>query len=404
MPNGSIGFLGYTCGRGGVSLDYGSVKSYASLWRRSLAAKGNDPDNVKPGLILLGTAFDAEAAYPFIKGIPVDTGLVQRGYTVSTEIKLNTRNMPKISKTQMQQLISQALQLVGVTETQAAMGAQEFPPGKIVERCIPIRDGWEYDICLVWDLAKTYYVGTNIGIPLSMVHLRGSTSLDEVYHVNDVFMHEHLEANSRLGIYVNFAGGAAVKLGSPTLRLPPIFKSDLYTYTLKGDNVYLDYTREVFPDHLGHLSREGFIFADGFIGNYSIAAYDYYFYILGVPWPPGYLRLKLGNATLAIAVPVLENNKMREWTEVDTVPTDGKGLDPIFNLVARNWAPAGNTTSQAGVDFYSYVMVRQVAGTDLLSLAIPILVEGAPITLPLTASVGLSQQNQLFTATDAMYR
>jgi hypothetical protein len=196
-------------------------------------------------------------------------------------------------------------------------------------------------------------------------------------------MHEHLEANSRLGVYVNFAGGAAVKLGPASLSSPPIYKSDLYTFTLKGDNVYLNYTHEVFPDHLGHLSREGFIFVVGFIGNYSIVAYDYCFYILGVPWPPGYIRYKLGNATLAIAVPVLKNNKMKEWTEVDTNPTDGKGLDPIFNLVARNWAPVGNTTSQAGVDFYLYV----VPGINLLSLAIPIPGEGAPISLPLATSV-----------------
>ncbi|MCC5998535.1 MAG: hypothetical protein LM573_05600 [Thermofilum sp.] len=401
MPNGSVGFLGYTCGRGGVSLDYGSVKSYASSWRRALAARGNNPDNVEPGLILLGTALDSEAAYPFIKGIPVDTGLVQKGYTVTTEIKLNTKNMPKISKTQIQQIVTQAKQLVGVTGIQAATGAQEFPPREILERCIPIRGEWEYVVCFIWELNRIYYVGTNIGIPLSMVHLRGSTSPNEIYLVNDVFMHEHLEANSRLGVYVNFAGGAAVKLGSPILRLPPIYKSDLYTFTLKGDNVYLDYTHRVFPDHLGSLSREGFISAVGFIGNYSIATYDYYYYIFGVPWPPWYLRFKLGNATLAIAVPVLENNKMKDWTATDTNPTDGKGLDPIFNLVARNWAPVGNTTSQTGIDFYSYEMVRQVAGIDLLSLAIPILVEGVPITLPLTASVGLSQQNQLFTATDA---
>jgi hypothetical protein len=401
MPNGSVVFLGYTCGRGGVSLDYGSVKSYASSWRRALAARGNNPDNVEPGLILLGTALDSEAAYPFIKGIPVDTGLVQKGYTVTTEIKLNTRNVPKISKTQIQQIVTQAKQLVGVTGIQAATGAQEFPPREILERCIPIRGKWEYVVCFIWELNRIYYVGTNIGIPLSMVHLRGSTSPNEIYLVNDVFMHERLEANSRLGVYVNFAGGAAVKLGSPILRLPPIYKSDLYTFTLKGDNVYLDYTHRVSPEHLGSLSREGFISAVGFIGNYSIATYDYYYYIFGVPWPPWYLRFKLGNATLAIAVPVLENNKMKDWTATDTNPTDGKGLDPIFNLVARNWAPVGNTTSQTGIDFYSYEMVRQVAGIDLLSLAIPILVEGVPITLPLTASVGLSQQNQLFTATDA---
>ena len=79
MPNGSVGFLGYSCGRGGVSLDYGSMKSYALSWRRSLAAKGNNPDNIEPGLILLGTALDAETAYPFIKDIPVDTSLVQKG-------------------------------------------------------------------------------------------------------------------------------------------------------------------------------------------------------------------------------------------------------------------------------------------------------------------------------------
>jgi len=403
MPNGSVGFLGYTCGRGGVSLDYGSVKSYASLWRRALAARGNNPDNVEPGLILLGTALDSEAAYPFIKGIPVDTGLVQRGYTVTTEIKLNTRNMPKISKTQIQQIVSQAGQLVGVARAQATVGTQEFPPREILEHCIPIRggDGWEYVVCFIWELSKTYYVGTNIGIPLSMVHLRGSTTPNEVYLVNDVFMHERLEANSRLGIYVNFAGGAAVKLGPAFLRSPPIFKSDIYVYTLKGDNVYLDYTRDVFPDDLRNLSREGFISAIGFIGNYSIAAYDYYYYVFGVPWPPWYIRFKLGNATLAIAVPVLENNKMREWAEVDTDPTDGKGLDPIFNLVASNWAPVGNTTSQAGAHFYSYEMVRQVSGIDLLSLAIPIPVKGVPISLPLAASVGLSQQNQLFTAVDA---
>jgi len=403
MPNGSVGFLGYTCGRGGVSLDYGSVKSYASSWRLALAARGNNPDNVEPGLILLGTALDSEAAYPFIKGIPVDTGLVQRGYTVTTEIKLNTRNMPKISKTQIQQIVSQAGQLVGVARAQATVGTQEFPPREILEHCIPIRggDGWEYVVCFIWELSKTYYVGTNIGIPLSMVHLRGSTTPNEVYLVNDVFMHERLEANSRLGIYVNFAGGAAVKLGPAFLRSPPIFKSDIYVYTLKGDNVYLDYTRDVFPDDLRNLSREGFISAIGFIGNYSIAAYDYYYYVFGVPWPPWYIRFKLGNATLAIAVPVLENNKMREWAEVDTDPTDGKGLDPIFNLVASNWAPVGNTTSQAGAHFYSYEMVRQVSGIDLLSLAIPIPVKGVPISLPLAASVGLSQQNQLFTAVDA---
>ena len=398
MTNGSIAFLDYSCGRGVVAINYDVAKRYAEAWRNSLKAKGNNPDNIEPGIILLGTAMDKDAVYPFISGIPINTGLVAKGYTVSTKITINRAKSPKIDKTKIQQLVNQPQRFIGTTRIQTTAGMQEFPPRDIWEQCFPSPEP-PLIVCYIWELKKIHYLGTNIGIPLSMIHLRGSSSPKEVYHVNNVLLHEHLAANSQLGIYVNFAGGAAVRLGAGTLESPS-FKSDIFTYTLKGDNIYLDYVQPIYPVALKSLSREGFIAAIGFIGNYTISDYDYYVYIFGIPWPPGYIRFWLGNATLAIAVPTLANNKMKEWSKIDTDPTDGKGLDPIFNTVARNWVPVGNIESQTVVAFYSYVMVRQVGGTDLLALAIPIPVEGLPLMLPLVASVGLSRQDQLFTATD----
>lgn len=387
MPNGSVGFLGYTCGRGGVSLDYGSVKSYASLWRRALAARGNNPDNVEPGLILLGTALDSEAAYPFIKGIPVDTGLVQRGYTVTTEIKLNTRNMPKISKTQIQQIVTQAKQNTA-SEQGSTVATQQLPPGGITDYCWSFSDGSRG--CFEWRLDKVIYSSTNRGIPLAMAYVTGNLA-----KLGSVFLKEKVVAQTSIGLYVNFAAGAELEVKSGA-TISHVFSSDVYTFTLGGNNVYLDYSNLIYPEQFSNLP---FITAIGFWGNYSISRYKEYYCIyylfFAQCYPTG------NNATMALAVPVLSNNKMLSWSYTDTYPYDGFGLDPVFNVVANSWTPTGYRTSTSYLDFDSYDIVRETGGIDLLSASIPLLVQ-APVSTSISASVGLSTQTSSFTMTDVL--
>jgi hypothetical protein len=386
MPNGSVGFLGYTCGRGGVSLDYGSVKSYASSWRLALAARGNNPDNVEPGLMLLGTALDSEATYPFIKGIPIDTGLVQKGYTATTEIKLNTRNMPKISKTQIQQIVTQAKQNTASAQV-STVATQQRPPGGITDYCWSFSDGSRG--CFEWRLDKVIYSSTNRGIPLAMAYVTGNLA-----KLGSVFLKEKVVAQTSIGLYVNFAAGAELEVKSGA-TISHVFSSDVYTFTLGGNNVYLDYSNLIYPEQFSNLP---FITAIGFWGNYSIIRYKEYYCIYSSfvqCYPTG------DNATMALAVPMLSNNKMLSRSYTDTYPYDGFGLDPVFNVVANSWTPTGYRTSTSYLDFDSYDIVRETGGIDLLSASIPLLVQ-APVSTSISASVGLSTQTSSFTMTDVL--
>jgi len=386
MPNGSVGFLGYTCGRGGVSLDYGSVKSYASLWRLALAARGNNPDNVEPGLILLGTAFDSEAAYPFIKGIPVDTGLVKRGYTVTTEIKLNTKNMPKISKTQIKQIVTQTKQNTA-NEQGSTVATQQWSPGGFTGYCWSFSDGSRG--CFEWRLDKVIYSSTNRGIPLAMVYVTGNLERLEI-----VFLKERVATQTSIGLYVNFAAGAELEVkGGATIS--HVFSSNVYTFTLGGNSVYLDYSNLIYPEQFSNLP---FITTIGFWGNYSIIRYKEYYCIYSFPvqcYPTG------NNATMVLAVPMLSNNKMLSWSYTDTYPYDGVGLDPVFNVVANSWTPTGYRTSRSYLDIDSYNIVRETGSIDLLSASIPLLVQ-APVSTSISASVGLSTQTSPSTMTDVL--
>ncbi|WP_054857440.1 hypothetical protein [Vulcanisaeta sp. JCM 16159] len=90
---------------------------------------------------------------------------------------------------------------------------------------------------------------------------------------------------------------------------------------------------------------------------------------------------------------------MIRWNYNDTNPSDGYGLDPIFNVVARNWKPSSTATSTSGISYYSYNMVREVNGIDLLAAAIPLL-KSVPVSPYIAASIGLSSENQQLTITD----
>jgi hypothetical protein len=104
---------------------------------------------------------------------------------------------------------------------------------------------------------------------------------------------------------------------------------------------------------------------------------------------------------MALAVPMLSNNKMLSWSYTDTYPYDGVGLDPVFNVVANSWAPTGYRTSTSYLDFDSYDIVRETGGIDLLTASIPLLVQ-APVSTSISASVGLSTQTSSFTMTDVI--
>jgi hypothetical protein len=104
---------------------------------------------------------------------------------------------------------------------------------------------------------------------------------------------------------------------------------------------------------------------------------------------------------MALAVPMLSNNKMLSWSYTDTYPYDGFGLDPVFNVVANSWTPTGYRTSTSYLYFDSYHIVRDTGGIDLLTAAIPLLVQ-APVSTSISASVGLSAQTSPSTMTNVL--
>ncbi len=390
MPNGSIGLIDFKCGRGGsVNLNYTVIRDFAKSWRDSLRAMGNDPDIAEPGLIMLGgVVIYSNGIRSFIRGMPINTTLITRGgYSVDVNIRLNTTALPMIPRSELMKLTSGASVSLGAY---APVTMQTWPPSEILSSCAT--DPYTGIVsCYIWRLDHVFYSATFTGIPTAMLYVTGN-----VYKVNDVALHEHIEARESSGIYVNFAGGAEVDVKSGS-SVSTSYEADIYTFTLRKSYVYLDYYMIVYPD-LSPINDKSFISAVGFIGNYTIARYKLY-YCISPPSVPPYCYYVDENATMAIAAPILRNNAMIRWSYNDTNPSDGYGLDPIFNVVAKNWKSSSTTTSTTGVWYYSYNMVREVNGIDLLAAAIPLL-KSVPVSPYIAASVGLSSENQQLTITE----
>ncbi len=378
MPNGSIGLVGFKCGRGSVGLDYSLIREYANSWRVSLKAMGNDPDVAEPGLILLGVVVYGDGIRTFIRGLPINTTLIARGYSVDVSISLNTTVLPMIPRSEIMKAISSGSASLS---SYRPVIMQSWPPGEILSSCFTDPNTGVV-ACYVWKLDKVFYSATFTGVPTAMAYVTGN-----VYKVNGL-LHEHLETKESLGIYVNFAAGAQVDVKSGS-SLSTSYESDIYVYTLRKSYVYLEYVMYIYPTSPS-------IYAIGFIGNYTISRYKLYYCVYSIV---PYCYYVNENATMAIAVPILRNNAMIRWNYNDTNPSDGYGLDPIFNVVARNWKPSNTVTSTSGASYYSYVMVREVNGIDLLSVAIPLLAK-VPVSPYIAASVGLSSQPQYLSATD----
>ncbi len=115
MPNGSIGPIDFRCGRGSVSLNYTVIRDFAKSWRDSLRAMGNDPDIAEPGLIMLGVVVYSNGIRSFIKGVPINTTLITRSYSVDLSIRLNTTELPIIPRNELTKLTSTASMSLSTT-------------------------------------------------------------------------------------------------------------------------------------------------------------------------------------------------------------------------------------------------------------------------------------------------
>jgi len=387
-PNGSILLLAKACGTGPtLTASFEGVERYLLEWRRSLLESHNDPRLVKPGIIvMLADTVPGQGIYSYIKTHLVD--IEQMLHQNSLTIRLAPHEIAEMKK---KPLVALPQEL------------QSWPP-----RVLPGDTPGAY-----WLLTGNPEIAQNTPIPLSIVRLNGYL---EHFRRDAAHLSELLYYTSSSGIVFSAAFGVAsnsartiIWSAKEIFAIGPTDPQHLMAKTLAfmvvagyDENAKPLYTGSgLYPGGFGDTGvvRNAYInpmgpskdvlIAVGFKGDVAYATYC--------------LRAIGSGACLAYAYaalhrPLLYQNLMYYWYEVDNNPEDGKGVAEKVRSALRSGAwETGWTETHHGGYYKPYGAVHNnYHTTPLLGFGIPIakLLEkagaaiGSPVAPFLTVSVG----------------
>ncbi len=404
MPDGRIIELGRFIGKSGIiSIAATKVVSFLNEWYRYLISQGNDPRLVKPGIIILGAIHTPEGIYSVIKGVPLDMSKILHGSSIEIKIveKLTPRNI-LISMSGVKEFVKLAKAKVNANistesvftnnengDRGAISSSSSWPPGEIEDYC-----GVDYDpetgtytyYCFIWKLEKVYASVLNQGAPLVVAYVYDVDGGNYVKRVNDVLLREYFEAEESKGIEVAFGITASIKKGNGEIS----YSIPGFTMELGGDNhVWLDnYTR--FFEGID-FSNDA-ILAIGMKGDFAFAKYKLqYCYATILGWT---CLDTDKEANMTLARPVIENNRIVPWAEVDTNPDDGVGrAEKAFKYIRENWEWSVSHKEYGGIYIDAFTVSDEVNTHPLFSSSmaiLPIILSEVPEAFPFVAIVSVA--------------
>jgi len=408
MPNGSIIELGKFLGKNGaIDIKVTKIVSFLREWYGYLASRGNDPRLVKPGIIVLGAIHTPKGIYGVMKGIPLDMAKILRG--LSVEIKITEKLTPNnilvpISKVKefielAKSKVNASVSTEGIftenddTDRGVVSFSSSWPPGEIEDYCGTICDeGGCIYYCFIWKLDKVYASVLNQGAPLVVAYVYDGVGGDYVKRVNDVLLREYFEAEESKGIEVAFGITASVKKGSGEIS----YSIPGFTVELGGDNhVWLDYYKRFFE---GSDFSNRAILAIGMKGDFAFAKYKLqYCYTSIIGWT---CIDTDEEANMTLARPVIENNEILPWSDVDTSPDDGAGIaEKAFKYIKENWEWSVSHKEYGGIYIDAFTVSDEINTHPLFSTSmaiLPIILSEVPEAYPfvaiVSATVGLTEK------------
>ncbi len=403
MPNGSIIELGKFLGKNGATdIKVTKVTSFLREWYRYLASHGNDPRLVKPGIIVLGAIHTPKGIYGVMKGIPLDMAKILRGLSVEIKIveKLTPDNvLVPISKVEKHAKLALAKAKANVSismksiftnnedsDTGVVLLSSAWPPDEIENYCGITSHGV---YCYIWKLDKVYASVLGEGAPLVVAYVYDVVSGDYVKRINDVLLREYFEAEESRDIYVAFGITASIKKGSGEIS----YSIPGFTVELGGDNhVWLDYYERFFE---GTDFSNRAILAIGMKGDFAFAKYKLQYCYKGRESPTQWSCIDTDEeANMTLARPVIENNEILPWSDVDTSPDDGTGVaEKALKYIKENWEWSVSHREYGGIYIDAFTVSDEINTHPLFSTSmaiLPIILSEVPEAFPFAAIVSVT--------------
>ncbi len=387
MPNGSVIEVGKFLGkRGNVDVSLSRVIPLLKEWYNYLTSQGNDPRLVKPGILILGAIHTPRGVYGIVKGIPLDIVKILNGLSVEIEIVENIA--PEnilITPQKVKELARLARTLANANTTRSS---SSWPPGEMEDYCDVICDEFGcIHYCFIWKLEKVHASALNKGAPLVVAYVYGDAE-----KVNDVLLREYFEAKESKGIEVAFGITASVKKGNGEIS----YSIPGFTVELGGENhIWLDSTARFFE---GRDFGDDAILAIGIRGDFAFAKYKLQYCIATIV---GWICIDTDEeANMTLARPVIQDNKILTWKEVDANPYDGVGIaEKAFKYISRNWEWSPDHIEYGGIYIDAFDVSEEIKTHPLFSTSISILPlilgelpEGFPLAVVASATVGLTEK------------
>jgi len=406
MPNGSIVELGRFLDKSGtIDIKVTKVVSVLREWHRYLASHGNDPKLVKPGIIVLGAVHTSKGVYGVVRSIPLDIAKILSGSSV--EIKIAGKLIPN----NILVTISEVRELTELVKRKmnAGVSAEDtFTKNDGSDNdAISFSSGWSLDdiedccgvtcdkgnctyYCFIWKLEEVYASVLNQSAPLAVVYLHDTVGANYVNRVNDILLREYFKAEESKGIEVAFGITTSIKKSSGEIS----YSIPGFTMKLGGDNhVWLDYYKRFFE---GSDFSNRAILAIGMKGDFAFAKYRLqYCYTTENRWA----CIDTGTeVNMTLSRPVIENNRIMEWYEVDGDPFNGVGIaEKAFRYIRENWRKSLVHKDYGGVYIDTFTMSNEINTHPLFSVSmavLPIILNEVPNTYPfvtvVSTTVGLT--------------
>ena len=400
LPNGSIKSLGVYSGKTTINIPRGTILSYLRTWKNYLIQHHTNPELVQPGIIALATIEDKNGVSTLIDTLPLSIHrLLDNKESLTISLVANNKTMISIiNKAELQKEIQVAKQQAQSIKNKASVYAQggkqtsPWPPSEIDEYCgesfNPGGQPYAPLYCYIWKLEENYLSKRDVALPVVVTRIYGGSA----DHVNTVNLRLYYESDEAKKIYVDFSAAAEVTSSSGSLG----HEIAGFTVELGGNNkVWLDVDK-VFMK--GRDFQGPAILALGFYGDVALAKYKLY-YCYQMPLIPKWECTPLDKeAIIALARPVIEDNRLVPWYGVDDNPFDGSGfLEKVFDKVALYWNWS-TTRVSTGAVYFDYIGITKETDTiPLFALSIPVSAILAPETLPLdlalAASVGITKSD-----------
>ncbi|RLE62542.1 MAG: hypothetical protein DRJ47_10470, partial [Thermoprotei archaeon] len=375
------------------------IVSFLKEWYRYLASHGNDPRLVKPGIIVLGAVHTAKGVYGVVKGIPLDMAKVLSGSSVEIRIIerliLNNILVP-ISKVRDPIELAKTKVKAGVstegifTENGGAdSGVVSFSsgwlPSEIEDYCGTICDEGNCTYyCFVWKLEEVYASVHNQGMPLVVAYLHDDADGDYVKRVNNVLLREYFKAEESKSSKIAFGITTSIKTGSGMIS----YSIAGFTVELGGEtHVWLDYYGKFFEG----IDFDGdAILAIGMKGDFAFARYRLQYCTTAMSEWRCFDTDEEVNMTLAR--PVIENNSIVEWYEVDDNPFDGVGVaEKAFKYIRESWRWSSIHRDYGGIYIDTFTVSNEIDTHSLFSVSmavLPIILSEVPEAYPFVVIVG----------------